>query len=243
MRLAVAVLTLALTPAATLATSTPQVSVQGIAIVFGDERILAPYPAGYMVAPAELAALSEVSSRVMPGNHRLLGAFLLETDLARAAVGVPPIMNRYMLLQAARRNEHLRYSDTDFQSLRSYVRSVAPMLFAASTNRILDRLAGISTRMLERGLGQPEYGFDKPVDLGVIMDMPDAIAVAGVIQRTASHLDVASQETAAVSIGYVRLKGKLVMATVYARMDSPADIEWTRQATRSWCANLLAANR
>ena len=198
----------------------------------GSVPILFPSPsAGLVEAGYENRERLEV---LVPAQHRLICAFLLENELKNLEKGEANGMKEYALIEILRKGEFLDVSPSDFNELVKAAGSdfggMAGPTFKECEDEINRRLKSMDESSIQLGT---------PVQLGTFFSKKDAhcLGMLMTMQQESRTL------TMAMSCSFLRVKQRVLFVYFYEQYEDRDTIRRLGETTEKWVDEILKKNK
>jgi hypothetical protein len=171
----------------------------------------------------------------VPDEHRLLCAFVLDSDLRRLNMGDTELrLRRYGLVQVPRDAEYTECGASDFAEVVDALHESFGELVTWSVDDVEEQL---NERM--RSLDLDEVRIGQPAQLGCFFSRPNACGFGMLVAMESGG------ETATIGVGamVMRVNERLVFVYLYAQYEDEQTIAWLRKTSEQWSDAILKANR
>jgi len=222
----------------------PAIAADWRAVVpFARGTLLLPVPEGF-AGPSETPPLArDLIQKGMPSGLRLIAMLIDQQYVSRKVAGQQTHLSRYFLVQAERRTEMWGMTTAEFEAVKAGFRTqfAADMHGAASqaqagmarAAKALGDLTGDSSMRIKTGPENVQ---------GVFEEGPDSIAMLSISTVSDASKEGEREFAQIAATAFLRVQGKPLGVAVYSDYNSPADIEWAKQAVRDWLTKIAALN-
>lgn len=196
-----------------------------------------------IIIPPPTADLDEIGPdyRVLldslaPDSNRLLAAFLSASDIANVRSGSPKAFVNYALVENLRSAEFMEIDAPTFKQVSD---GMAQQLGVALNSSMKEEEEELNHKLKSMQGTNATVSLDKPLQLGVFFNKPDACGF-GIIEQ----VTVAGNSTkivAAVSI--LRVQNRLIYVYLYSSFKDEASVQWVRKTSEQWVDAILKANQ
>ncbi|QDT30730.1 hypothetical protein [Gimesia panareensis] len=205
----------------------------------GKKRLEIPAPAGFIKVTPQMHALYRLSEQMIDPVNDQLACYIPEADRAQAEAGTITELDRFFLLKVNKKLKSKVMGSNDFAKLK-----------AATKNQnqvIIDTVKSKMPEVVEK----MSQGLSKEFDLDIVMKLSDVVplephyeapnAMSFTMFITYNMQANGSQEDAVLccTTTFLNTDGKILFLYCYADQD---EMEWTRQASRSWAESILSSN-
>ncbi len=205
----------------------------------GGTTVSIPTPSGCSLIASDLP-YAQLMERFVPPQNRQLALFLTEDDAAIVAKGEIPEPRRLFYVQTAKVVVDRFASSADFEAVKSGIKDQH-----ASMTKEVEKQLPVFMENVSKGLSA-DYNLDLALSVSQVLPLPShhesdrSLAFSMVTKHGMTDAEGNSVTwEAAVTTTLVHVKGKVVF--LYATADV-ADLEWSREASGKWAAEVIAAN-
>jgi hypothetical protein len=198
----------------------------------GAVPIIIPSPGKDLVEPGpDYRVIFEIFA---PVNNRLVAAFVPQNQMDAIHKGNAPPMDEYAFVEVARRRE---FAETDSATFQQIAEALAKLSggdlsqFASKTQEEINHNL--------KALGQSEnVTLDKPVPLGILFAMTNAIGVGSI---TSSNKDGVTMRVVSC-LALLRVRGRVLTLITYATYKDEGTAMWVKTTAEQWAGAILKAN-
>jgi hypothetical protein len=209
-------------------------------IAVGGVPLEIPSPEGYGLVTPKMQRVYEYGQQFVVDSNRQFASFISEYEMPEALMGQIPPMRRRFTVQTAKRLVDRKVSGSEFARLKRVLRTQNDELMEK-----LEREAPGIMKKINDGI-EKKYDVKLALSLSQMLPFPahedsdDTFAFSALV--TFKARDAAghpADHATALTASLLHLRGKVLFFYAYADAD---DLEWTREASRLWMADVLAAN-
>ncbi len=172
----------------------------------------------------------------VPASNRLLAAFVLTDDLPRLAKDATGLgMERYALVEVARRNEDADFEASDFNAVVDTLKTQFGDIVSSTRSDVEDEF---NNRMKALHLDEATVSLGKPIQLGCTFSKPDGYGFGLIVPVTRGSATMNMAMGGAV----MRARKRLLFVYLYAEYKNEETIKWLRVTSEAWVDAILGAN-
>lgn len=199
----------------------------------GAVSIVLPSPASDLVEPGpDYRVLFETFAGT---TNRLVAAFVPQDKMDVIHTGSAPVMDKYALVEVARRTEFTAIDSTTFQ----LIASAATKQLGGDTS-VLDKQAQDQLNdSLKNSGSSASVTLDKPIPLGTFFSTTDTIGFGSI---NTYNSDGASRRVVGC-LTFVRVHGRVLTVLTYAKYEDEGSVTWVKTTAKQWAEGILKANQ
>ncbi len=199
-----------------------------------------PLPPGYSELTPEMSPVYEAMySYVVPSNERYM--IILPTEITESILrGEDAVYERYMVIESERQTARQTFSTQTFAEFRGILRDQLDEIFE-SVRQELPEIASDASQSVSEAIGEDlELSIGEIVPLAVHLETENAMAYSQYVNYGAAvgGEDMGNTVVAATT-AFVHVREKILFVYVYG---AEGDLEWTREFTSNWLAQIFEAN-
>lgn len=198
----------------------------------GAVSIVLPSPASDLVEPGpDYRVLFEPFA---VSANRLVAAFVPQDKMDAIHTGSAPVMDKYTLVEVARRTEFTEIDSSTFQLIAA---SATKQL--GGDTRVLDKQAQdqINNSLKSSG-SSASMTMDKPIPLGTFFSTTDTIGFGSINTYNSNG---ASRRVVGC-MAFVRVHGRILTLLTYAKYEGEGSVTWVKTTAKQWAEAILKAN-
>jgi len=212
-------------------------SLSSVRTSIGPTEVVLPVPSGFSDPGDKVPKLRQFFEKLTPPTNRLLALFVSDADLRTLASGKESPMRRYFMVQTYRAAERDTLTVKGFAEVKDTLRAQYKTMLKSAKPQI-DSLIADASRDLAKQAGRPDMTLKvgEMLPLEIFSETQDSISLSALSKVRFETASVTREIPLVMAMTTLTLRGKIAYFYVYSVYDSAADIEWTRQQTRSWLA-------
>ncbi len=215
-----------------------------VTVKIGDGTIAIPAPDELVNPVFKAPHLAKAATPLMtaPGL-RLLGVFILPSQLERYLEGEVPDLQRYSVVQTPHILEELLTTKEAFENMKARIRT-RTTAEVESIRKAAQLAVEDKARVLGEKTGDDKYSMslDSLENAGVFDETPTSISTASHTTYTAKSKGKIVSAPVVYSTTAVLVKGKVISLYVYSRFNGEADVAWVKGVALQWKQGLEQAN-
>lgn len=198
----------------------------------GAVSIAIPSPTNDLVEPG--SDYRVIFETLLPVNNRLVAAFLPQDKMDVLHKGKIPPMDKYALFEVARQSEFSEMDSTTFQQIAAALGKQ----FGGDLSQFSSKGQEEINHNLKDMGGSANVSIDKPVSLGVLFTMTNAIGVGSITPYSING--VALRRASCLAL--LRVRGRFVSVFMYATYKDEGTVTWVKTTSEQWVSAILKAN-
>ena len=198
----------------------------------GAVSIAIPSPANDLVEPGpDYRVIFEMFA---PVNNRLVAAFVPQDQMDVVHKGNVPPMDKYAFVEVARGTEFTEMDAATFQQ----VAGVLEKQFGGDLSQYSSKGLDEANHNLKAMGSSASVTMDKPVSLGIIFKMTNAIGDGSITpyNRNGVTTRIAS------CLAFLRVRGRFLSLFTYATYKDEGTVLWVKTTSEQWASAILKAN-
>jgi hypothetical protein len=210
--------------------TTTQVQITHVRV--GAVPIVIPSPANELVEPGPDYRV--VFETFAPVNNRLVAAFVPQNTIDAIPKGNAPPLDKYALIEVARKTEFSETDSASFQLLAEALRKQ----FGGDISQSAGKGQEEVNHNLKAMGSSASVTIDKPVSLGTFFSMTNAIGVGSI---TSYNLNGVTTRRASC-LAFLHVRGRILSLFMYAIYKDEGTVQWVKTTSEQWAGAILKAN-
>jgi len=212
-------------------------TLRAVEITIDSEPFTIPAPRGYSLLTDDMQPWADIAKRYVPSTNKQYALFMPDTDITLVKIGgAPQNNNRRYAVQMLIAGEHDFIGNADFEKIKNGFRN--QMNDNANANGAAT-MKKISDTALNADGGNASTTVNNLTMLPVHDETSRSVSCSMLTKFTVNDNGYDQIMESVATITFVHLKGKVLYLYVYAPKE---DLEWSRQASKEWLAEIMAAN-
>jgi hypothetical protein len=213
-----------------------------ITVQLGTQQTKIPAPVGFEEAASQFEKIkSYFTSTEDPGND-VLAVHLPQADCQKLRAGAFGPFNFYSKISIRKANREVDYSADRFAGLVGEFRKSGAKYLDVNGPLMKAAVARLGKGASELNQAKTQVDFSQPVNLGEFDTRPNVYSVMLLLNVKTQSADGEQSVPILGGLSYVRVGQRLVYIYTYRKFESQNDVAMLRDFTKSWIAQILAAN-